>query len=66
MGKGDISKEPYDDIISLCLRSSRGSSRNRTQARDASSRIHKSTNGGVTREEMVIYLKTSRPISLAL
>jgi hypothetical protein len=44
MGKGDISKEPFDEIVNLCRRISRGSSRNRAHARDASARIQKSSN----------------------
>ena len=52
MRKGDISKEPLEDIIYLCLRSSRGSSRKISQTRDTSARIHKFSNGGVTREEI--------------
>ena len=34
MGKGDISKERYQDILTLCRRSSQGSSRSRTQNKD--------------------------------
>jgi hypothetical protein len=52
MGKWDISKEPLDEIIYLCLRNSRGSLRSRTQAQDTTTGIKKSTNGGVTRVEI--------------
>ena len=48
LGKGDISKESYQYILSLCRRSSRGTSRTQTQANDTFSRIQKSANGGVT------------------
>jgi hypothetical protein len=53
LGKGDISKESYEDIVNLCKRSSRGSTRNKSATRDATfSRVHKSTNGGATRAEI--------------
>jgi hypothetical protein len=42
LGKGDISKESYDDIVNLCKRCSRGSTRNKTTTRDTTfSRVHK-------------------------
>jgi hypothetical protein len=66
MGKGDISKEPLEEIIDLCLRSSRGSSRNIAQTRDTTARIQKYTNGGVTREKIGIYLRFLKPMSLSL
>ena len=34
LGKGDISKESYQDILTLCQRSSQGSSRSRSQHKD--------------------------------
>ena len=50
MGKRDISKESYDDIVNLCKRCSRGSTRNKTTTRDTNfSRVQKSANGGETR-----------------
>jgi len=49
MGKGYISKEPYDYIVSLCLRSSRGPTRKKDLARGAFARIRKLPNGGLTR-----------------
>lgn len=52
MGKGDISRESYQDILTLCRRSSRGSSRSRSHHKDTFSRVQKSANGGVTREEI--------------
>ena len=53
LGKGDISKESYEDIVSLCKRSSRGSTRGRTHGKDPTySRVHKSANGGATRAEI--------------
>jgi hypothetical protein len=53
LGKGDISKEPYDEIVNLCKRCSRGAARNRSNSRDTTfSRIQKSANGGATRAEI--------------
>jgi hypothetical protein len=53
LGKGDISKEPYDEIINLCKRCSRGAARNRSSGRDTTfSRVQKSANGGATRAEI--------------
>ena len=34
LGKGNISKESYQDILTLCRRSSRGSSRSKSQHKD--------------------------------
>ena len=51
MGKGDIYQEEYDNIISLCIRCSRGSSRNRPIGFDSMKKDLKQTNGNVTREE---------------
>jgi hypothetical protein len=53
LGKGDISKEPYDEIVNLCKRCSRGAARNRSNSRDTTfSRVQKSANGGATRAEI--------------
>jgi hypothetical protein len=53
LGKGDISKESYDEIINLCKRCSRGAARNRSNNRDTTfSRVQKSTIGGATRDEI--------------
>jgi hypothetical protein len=53
LGKGDISKESYDEIVNLCKRCSRGDSRNRLNSRDTTfSRVHKSASGGATRAEI--------------
>jgi hypothetical protein len=53
LGKGDISKESYEDIVNLCKRCSQGSTRNKSATRDTTfSRVHKSANGGATREEI--------------
>jgi hypothetical protein len=53
LGKGDISKEPYDEIVNLCKRCSRGASRNRSNNRDTTfSRVQKSASGGATRAEI--------------
>ena len=51
MGKGDIYQQKYDEIISLCIRCSRGSSRNRPVGRDSMKRDLQQTNGNVTRAE---------------
>jgi hypothetical protein len=53
LGKGDISKEPYDEIVNLCKICSRGAARNRSSGRDTTfSRVQKSANGGATRAEI--------------
>jgi hypothetical protein len=53
LGKGDISKESYDEIVNLCKRCSRGASRNRLNSRDTTfSRVQKSASGGATRVEI--------------
>jgi hypothetical protein len=52
LGKGDISKEPFDEIIKLCKRCSRGAS-GRSKSRDnVYSRVQKSASGGATRAEI--------------
>jgi len=45
LGKGDISKEKIQDIMELCRRCSRGSSKTKTQNRYVFSRSLKSVNG---------------------
>jgi hypothetical protein len=69
LGKGDISKESYDEIVNLCKRCSRGASRNRSNSRDTTfSRIQKSASGGATRAEIGNLLegfKTKMLISFA-
>jgi hypothetical protein len=53
LGKGDISKESYDEIVNLCKRCSRGAARNRSISRDTTfSRGQKSANGGATRAKI--------------
>jgi hypothetical protein len=53
LGKGDISKESYDEIVNLCKRCSRGASRNRSNNRDTTfSRVQKSASGGATRAKI--------------
>jgi hypothetical protein len=53
LGKGDISKKSYEDIVDLCKRCSRGSTRNKSATKDTTfSRVHKSANGGATRAEI--------------
>ena len=46
LGKGDISKESYDEIVELCKRCSRGAARNIVSNKDPTySRVHKSASG---------------------
>jgi hypothetical protein len=53
LGKGDISKESYDEIVNLCKRCSRGAARNRLNNRDTTfSRVQKLASGGATRAEI--------------
>jgi hypothetical protein len=53
LGKGDISKESYEDIVNLCKRCSQGTTRNKLVTKDTTfSRVQKSANGGATREEI--------------
>ena len=53
LGKGDISKESYDEIVNLCKICSRGASRNRSNSRDNTfSRVQKLASGGATRAEI--------------
>ena len=62
LGKGDISKESYEDIVNLCKRCSRGTTMNKSITKDTTfSRVQKLANGGATREEiwnLLEYLKT--------
>ena len=52
LGKGDISKESFDQIINLCMRCSRGAG-NRSKSRDnVYSRVQKSSSGGATRAKI--------------
>ena len=51
LGKGDISKEPFDHIVDICLLHSRVSSKTSTlRDRDVFSQAQKSTSGGATRK----------------
>ena len=53
LGKGDISKESYQDIVDLCKMCSRGSTKNRSATKDTTFlRVEKLANGGETREEI--------------
>lgn len=52
LGKGDISQEPFAEIIKLCLRCSRGSSKGRSTIQYASTWIQKYASGGVTTTEI--------------
>ena len=52
VGKGDISKEPFENIVELCRRYSRGSSRTNEHDKleqDIFDRAQKSSTGGGTR-----------------
>ena len=52
LGKGDISKDSFDEIINLCMRCSRGAA-SRSKGRDnVYSRVQKSASGGATRDEI--------------
>ena len=60
MGKGDISKEYFENIIDLRRRYSRGSSRTNKREKlewDSFDRTQKSSNGGATRAEIGNILK---------
>ena len=54
LGKGDISKDSFKNIVELCKRYSRGSSRNNRQEKwdklecDVFDKTQKSSNGGAT------------------
>ena len=52
MGKGDIYQEEYVDIIKLCIRSSRGSTRLKPAKRDMTTRDNKISGGSITRAEI--------------
>jgi len=52
LGKGDISKESYDEIVNLCKRCTRGAT-NISKSRDNTySRVQKLASGGATRAEI--------------
>ena len=63
LGKGDISKESFENIIELCKRYSRGSSKNNKWdkqdklERDVFDRTQKSSNGGATHAKIGNLLK---------
>ena len=52
MGKGDIYQENFADIIDLCIRSSRGSTRIKPVEYDRFVRDNKISTEGVTRVEL--------------
>jgi hypothetical protein len=52
MGKGDIYQENFADIINLCIRSSRGSTRVKLAEYDRFARDNKISTEGVTRVEI--------------
>jgi len=52
LGKGDIAKEPFDEIINLCMRCSRGAA-SRPKSRDSVySTVQRSASGGATRAKI--------------
>ena len=57
MGKGDIYQEDYANIINLCFRSSRGSTRLKPAEHDMSTRDNKISGGGINRAEIGKLLK---------
>ena len=52
MGKGNIYQENYADIINLCIRCSRGSTRLKPVERDMTTRDNKISGGGITHAEI--------------
>jgi hypothetical protein len=52
MGKGEIYQENYDNIVLLCIRCSRGSTRTRSGMRTSLTKNSNITSGGVTRDEV--------------
>jgi len=52
MGKGDIYQEDYDNIIDLCIRCSKGSTRLKLVRRDVITRDSKASGGSITRVEI--------------
>ena len=52
MGKGDIYQEIFANIIDLCIRSSRDSTRLKSVERDMITRDSKTFGGGITRAEI--------------
>jgi len=52
MGKGDIYQEDYANIINLCIRCSRGSTRLQPVERDMTTRDSKISGGSITRAEI--------------
>jgi hypothetical protein len=52
MGKGDIYQETYDNIVQLCIRCSRGSTRTRSGMQAPLTRNNNITNEGVTQAEV--------------
>jgi len=57
MGKGDIFKENFADIIHLCIKSSRGSTRLKPIEHNRFTRDNKISAEGVTRAEIRNLLK---------
>jgi hypothetical protein len=58
LGKEDISKESYEDIVNIYKRCSQGTTRNKSVTKDTTfSRVQKLANGGATREEIGNLLK---------
>lgn len=66
LGKGNISKELFEEIMKLRLWSSGGSIKGRSSVRDPSVWIQKSTSGGVMEQRSGIYLRILKLISSVL
>ena len=52
LGKGDIYQENYNNIIDVCIKCSRGSTRLKPFGRDARLRDKKASRGSITRSEI--------------
>lgn len=66
LGKGDITREPYDEVVQLCQRCCRGSARNHTTTSNPSANVLKTTNSGETRAEIGNLLEKIRTEIISL
>ena len=57
MGKGDIYQEDYDNIIDLCIKCSKGSTRLKPFGCDVIARDNKASGGSITRVEISYLLE---------
>ena len=57
MGKGDIYQDNYNDIVDLCIKCSRGSSRLKPARREVNTRDSKDLGESITRSEIRILLE---------